>query len=74
MCVHRHTVKGDIIPPGVSVISHSKPFGNSASSDITNGRVHLAVRRIDQSTSLPSGLGGGQWIYRVIHLGGHARM
>ena len=38
------------------VISLYKPFGKSASSDITGGRVHLNVSWIDQSISLPSGL------------------
>ena len=44
------------MPPGVSVISPYKPFGKSASSDITGGHVHLDVCWIDQSPSLPSGL------------------
>ena len=30
-------------PPGVSVVSRHKPFGKSASYDITGGRVHLDV-------------------------------
>ena len=41
-----------LIPPGVSVISRYKLFSKSASSDITGGRVHLDVGRIDQSTNL----------------------
>ena len=49
------SLKGHIIPPGVSVISRYKPFRKSASCDITSGRVHLDVRWIDQSTSPLSG-------------------
>ena len=39
------------MPPGANVIDC-----NSASSDITSGRVHLDVCWIDHSTSLSSGL------------------
>ena len=39
-------IKGDIIPPGVSVISRYKPFWKSASSDITSGRAHLDLNPV----------------------------
>ena len=42
---------GDIMEPGVSVISHFLCF-----CDNTSGRVHLDMCWIDQSTCLPSGL------------------
>ena len=37
-----------MIPPGVSVIGHYKPFWKSASSDITGGCVHLDVWQLDE--------------------------
>jgi PKD repeat protein len=51
-----NTISRFITPAGMSVICRYEPFFKSASSDITSGRVHLDVRWIDQSTSLPSGL------------------
>ena len=42
-------LKGDIVyHPGVSGASRYEPFWKSASSDITSGRVRLAVWRIDE--------------------------
>ena len=42
------------MPPGVSVISRSKPFWKASPYDITGRRVHLGVGRIDEQRLLQS--------------------
>jgi len=68
------------MPPGVSVISHCTLVTIAVwlpSSDITSGNVHLHVRRLDQSTSLPSGTAlylTGKTDLVSKHLGGHSHL
>ena len=49
------TQRGDIMPPGVSLISHYKPFEKQPFSCVVVS-FHLDLFLIDQSTSLPPGL------------------
>ena len=53
-------LRGDIVPPGVSVISHYKPFENQPFHGQCQGQglgsIHLEVCWMDRSTSLTGGL------------------